>query len=87
MVISESYLMCTAGSQYIKKPLKMLQGSLGGFGGDFVVPSYRGSSFLDPKVCRCTLWVSLAQHSGQLPKWEEPGRVPLSAGPRWIYWV
>ena len=28
----------------------MLQGSLGGFGGDFVVPSYRGSSFLDPKV-------------------------------------
>ena len=30
--------------------LGMLQGSLGGFGGDFVVPSYRGSSFLDPKV-------------------------------------
>ena len=27
------------------------KGSLGGFGGDFVVPSYRGSSFLDPKVC------------------------------------
>ncbi len=26
------------------------KGSLGGFGGDFVVPSYRGSSFLDPKV-------------------------------------
>lgn len=25
------------------------KGSLGGFGGDFVVPSYRGSSFLDPK--------------------------------------
>ncbi|CAL5226054.1 g8866 [Coccomyxa viridis] len=31
--------------------IKELQakGSLGGFGGDFVVPSYRGSSFLDPK--------------------------------------
>ncbi len=26
------------------------KGSLGGFGGDFVVPSYRGSSFLDPKA-------------------------------------
>lgn len=26
------------------------KGSLSGFGGDFVVPSYRGSSFLDPKV-------------------------------------
>ena len=26
------------------------KGSLDGFGGDFVVPSYRGSSFLDPKV-------------------------------------
>lgn len=28
------------------------KGSLEGFGGDFVVPSYRGSSFLDPKVSR-----------------------------------
>ena len=28
------------------------KGSLEGFGGDFVVPSYRGSSFLDPKVTR-----------------------------------
>ena len=27
------------------------KGSLDGFGGDFTVPSYRGSSFLDPKVC------------------------------------
>jgi Manganese-stabilising protein / photosystem II polypeptide len=26
------------------------KGSLDGFGGDFMVPSYRGSSFLDPKV-------------------------------------
>lgn len=26
------------------------KGSLNGFGGEFVVPSYRGSSFLDPKV-------------------------------------
>lgn len=26
------------------------KGSLDGFGGDFTVPSYRGSSFLDPKV-------------------------------------
>jgi len=26
------------------------KGSLEGFGGDFVVPSYRGSSFLDPKA-------------------------------------
>lgn len=35
------------------------KGSLGGFGGDFTVPSYRGSSFLDPKVrhvaAPCTL--------------------------------
>jgi photosystem II oxygen-evolving enhancer protein 1 len=30
------------------------KGSLNGFGGDFVVPSYRGSSFLDPKArLRC----------------------------------
>ena len=36
-----------------------LQGSLGGFGGDFVVPSYRGSSFLDPKVRACTSWWQL----------------------------
>ena len=28
------------------------KGNLDGFGGDFLVPSYRGSSFLDPKV-RC----------------------------------
>ena len=28
------------------------KGNLDGFGGDFLVPSYRGSSFLDPKVCR-----------------------------------
>ena len=26
-----------------------LQGNADGFGGEFVVPSYRGSSFLDPK--------------------------------------
>jgi Manganese-stabilising protein / photosystem II polypeptide len=26
------------------------KGTLDGFGGDFLVPSYRGSSFLDPKV-------------------------------------
>ena len=26
------------------------KGNLDGFGGDFLVPSYRGSSFLDPKV-------------------------------------
>ncbi len=26
------------------------KGSLDSFSGDFVVPSYRGSSFLDPKV-------------------------------------
>ena len=26
------------------------KGTLEGFGGDFTVPSYRGSSFLDPKV-------------------------------------
>ena len=26
------------------------KGTLDGFGGDFVVPSYRGSTFLDPKV-------------------------------------
>ena len=26
------------------------KGNLAQFGGDFVVPSYRGSSFLDPKV-------------------------------------
>ena len=26
------------------------KGTLDGFGGDFMVPSYRGSSFLDPKV-------------------------------------
>ena len=26
------------------------KGTLDGFGGDFTVPSYRGSSFLDPKV-------------------------------------
>ncbi len=28
------------------------KGNLDGFGGDFLVPSYRGSSFLDPKVRR-----------------------------------
>ena len=34
--------------------IKELQakGNLDGFGGDFLVPSYRGSSFLDPKVSR-----------------------------------
>lgn len=26
------------------------KGTLNGFGGEFIVPSYRGSSFLDPKV-------------------------------------
>ena len=26
------------------------KGTLSAFGGDFVVPSYRGSTFLDPKV-------------------------------------
>ena len=26
------------------------KGPVDGFGGDFVVPSYRGSTFLDPKV-------------------------------------
>lgn len=31
------------------------KGSLDGFGGDFTVPSYRGSSFLDPKVCNAAL--------------------------------
>lgn len=31
------------------------KGSLDGFGGDFTVPSYRGSSFLDPKVCNPAL--------------------------------
>ena len=31
------------------------KGSLDGFGGDFTVPSYRGSSFLDPKVCLSAL--------------------------------
>lgn len=31
------------------------KGSLEGFGGDFTVPSYRGSSFLDPKVCQHSL--------------------------------
>lgn len=31
------------------------KGSLDGFGGDFTVPSYRGSSFLDPKVCHVAL--------------------------------
>lgn len=31
------------------------KGSLDGFGGDFTVPSYRGSSFLDPKVCKLAL--------------------------------
>ena len=31
------------------------KGTLDGFGGDFTVPSYRGSSFLDPKVCRLAL--------------------------------
>ena len=30
------------------------KGSLDGFGGDFTVPSYRGSSFLDPKVVQFT---------------------------------
>ncbi len=36
--------------------IKELQasGDLGRFGGTFKVPSYRGSSFLDPKVARCT---------------------------------
>jgi photosystem II oxygen-evolving enhancer protein 1 len=39
--------------------IKELQakGSLSGFGGDFVVPSYRGSSFLDPKVCSLSLFL------------------------------
>ena len=27
------------------------KGTLDSFSGDFTVPSYRGSSFLDPKVC------------------------------------
>lgn len=31
------------------------KGTLDGFGGDFTVPSYRGSSFLDPKVCSFAL--------------------------------
>lgn len=29
------------------------KGTLDAFGGDFTVPSYRGSSFLDPKVTIC----------------------------------
>jgi photosystem II oxygen-evolving enhancer protein 1 len=29
------------------------KGAADAFGGDFVVPSYRGSTFLDPKVCVC----------------------------------
>lgn len=29
--------------------LHLLQGTADAFGGEFVVPSYRGSSFLDPK--------------------------------------
>ena len=39
------------------------KGTLDSFSGDFTVPSYRGSSFLDPKVrrgcsgwCRATGW-------------------------------
>ena len=30
--------------------LLQAKGTMEGFGGDFMVPSYRGSSFLDPKV-------------------------------------
>jgi photosystem II oxygen-evolving enhancer protein 1 len=32
------------------------KGSLDAFGGEFTVPSYRGSTFLDPKVRRSWLW-------------------------------
>jgi photosystem II oxygen-evolving enhancer protein 1 len=34
------------------------KGTLDSIKGDFVVPSYRGSSFLDPKVCRGRLGVT-----------------------------
>ena len=36
------------------------KGALDGFGGDFTVPSYRGSSFLDPKVCDTVLYCVVA---------------------------
>lgn len=31
------------------------KGTVDGFAGDFTVPSYRGSTFLDPKVCTMVL--------------------------------
>ena len=36
------------------------KGTADAFGGEFVVPSYRGSSFLDPKVCIVTLNAHIA---------------------------
>lgn len=37
------------------------KGTLDGFSGDFTVPSYRGSSFLDPKVRSTELCILLAR--------------------------
>jgi hypothetical protein len=54
------------------------KGNLDGFGGDFLVPSYRGSSFLDPKVCCSTLHsrrVTLLWHTASLAYC----RIPLSS--------
>ena len=39
------------------------KGSLEGFGGDFTVPSYRGSSFLDPKARMHHMLVAALQQS------------------------
>ncbi len=42
------------------------KGNLDGFGGDFLVPSYRGSSFLDPKVRRRTPLTTWPLGSGRI---------------------
>eukprot|EP00967_Tisochrysis_lutea_P119514 scaffold195108_cov20-Tisochrysis_lutea.AAC.1 len=35
------------------------KGTLDSFSGDFLVPSYRGSTFLDPKVCGHCAWACM----------------------------
>lgn len=37
------------------------KGTMESFSGDYLVPSYRGSSFMDPKVCFVTLWIWAAE--------------------------
>ena len=41
------------------------KGSLDSFSGDFTVPSYRGSSFLDPKVCTYLLILLIFKEGGR----------------------